>query len=142
MDSKYVFYILLSHSHMGGTWTTANKGGINNKLRSNHGHFKDLSSTHGHRNCPLPRTNSSITYLRKIIQLMRPLDPQTLEAQIHLTHHRTISPYNPHFHLFPDTHQILSYIHQLFHPNSKVYLNSLSPIYNPPLRILVCENCL
>lgn len=134
-DSKYAFYILLSHSHLDGAWTTANKGRINSQLLSNHGHVKDLSSPHGHRNCPLPRTNSSIISLRKIIQPMRQQEPQTLEAQIHLTHHKTISPYNPHLHLFPDTQQILSYIPQLFHPNCKVYFNSLRPMYNPPLRI-------
>lgn len=133
MDSKYAFYILLSHSHLEGAWTTANKGRIKSQLISNHGHVKDLSSP------PWPwklsRTDSSIISLRKIIQPMRQLQPQTLEAQIHLTHDRTISPYNSHLHLSQDTQQILSYIHQLFHPNSKVYLNSLRPMYNPLLRI-------
>lgn len=76
MDSKYAFYILLSHSHLERAWTTANKGRINSQLISNHGHVKDLSSPHGHRNCRgLPRTESSIISLGKIIQLMTQLEP-------------------------------------------------------------------
>lgn len=112
-----------SHSRclLEGTQTTSNKRKTHNSLGQIIGPLKAscLPTAIGIVHRQSYRTDSSITSRGKT-ELTRQLELQPFKAQTHLPHRRAslhTSPH-PHYHSLT-TWQVLSYLHQLFHPNSQ-----------------------
>lgn len=138
-DSRYAFHIL-SSCHLEGSWTTYNKRRIHNSEQIMAA-LKDSyvptaigivpCESHQNGNSIVSKGNKGANEVAKVVTL-RGADPSLPQQGI-----PPLQPTSPLSSPDPGIRQILSYLHQLFHPNSQLCLTSPRPTYSLPLRIYI-----